>query len=69
MDRELDGVFFRVNRGRGFESVCFSDLTEEERKIQLQGRTTEWLESLCLILGRTIKDIGDDLNIFKTPPE
>lgn len=61
--RELDGVFFRVQRNNKWQNICFSDLTEEEMDKILEGRNEEWLRNLCKILGQTIRKIGDELNI------
>lgn len=63
MDRKLDGVFFRVNRNGRWQSVCFSDLTEDEMDEVLEAKNREWLKSLCKILGKTIKCIGDKFDI------
>ena len=63
MNRDLDGIYFRVKRNNRWESVCFSDLTDEEMDKVLEGRDTEWLKSVCKILGRTIRCIGDELEI------
>lgn len=63
MNRDLDGVYFRVKRGKRWESVCFSDLTDEEMDVVLEGHSVEWLKSTCKILGRTIRSIGDSLDI------
>lgn len=63
MNRDLDGIYFRVKRDEKWDNVCFSDLTDEEMDTVLEGRDTEWLKSVCKILGRTIKNIGDELDI------
>lgn len=63
MDRNLDGVYFRVKRDDKWCNVCFSDLTETEMDEVMTGRNDEWLRSMCKILGRTIKNIGDELGI------
>lgn len=63
MNRDLDGIYFRVKRGQRWESVCFSDLTDEEMDKVLEGHTADWLKSTCKILGRTIRRIGDELEI------
>lgn len=63
MDRDLDGVYFRVERDGECESVCFSDLTEEQMRDVTGGRTNEWLRELCVILGKTIREIGDEFGI------
>lgn len=63
MNRNLDGIYFRVKRGEKWDNVCFSDLTDEEMDAVLEGRDKEWLKSVCKILGRTIRRIGDELDI------
>lgn len=63
MDRHLDGVYFRVNRNGKWESVCFSDLTEEQMDEVLKNKNEEWLKGMCKILGRTIKAMGDQCDI------
>lgn len=63
MDRNLDGYYFRVERDGHWESVCFSDLTEKEMDVVLQGRNEQWLKSLCKGLGRRLKEFGDTFNI------
>ena len=62
--RDLDGVYFRVCRNDKWESVCFSDLTVPEREKVLLGRSEEWLRNMCNILGDTIHDIGEQLNVM-----
>lgn len=59
MKRNLDGVYFRI----GTENICFSDLTEEQQDEVMKDRDTEWLKSLCKILAKTLKDIGDELDM------
>lgn len=63
INRELDNIYFRVKRGKHWESICFSDLTDEEMDKVLEGHSVEWLKKMCKILGRTIRDIGDSLDI------
>ena len=46
-----------------WQNICFSDLTEEEMDEVMENRTEEWLRSLCKILGNTIYDIGEQLDI------
>lgn len=61
--RDLDGIYFRVKRGKYWESICFSDLSDEEMEKVLEGHSVEWLKKTCKILGRTIKCIGDEQDI------
>lgn len=63
MNRDLDRLYFRVKRDGSWQKICFSDLTDEAMDIVLFGHTAEWLKSVCKILGRTIKRIGEEQDI------
>ena len=63
MDRYLDGVYFRIKRNGKYENVCFSDLTEEEMNEVMNNKDEKWLKSLAVILGKKIKEIGDQFDI------
>ena len=63
IQRNLDGVFFRMKRGDKYMNVCFSDMTEDEQDEVLKGRNEEYLRSFVKILAKTIRKIGDDLDI------
>lgn len=69
MDRVLDCVYFRVERDGKFESVCFSDLTDEQMRAVLEDRTAGWLREMCVILGKRIREIGDQLDIVRGDAE
>ena len=64
MNRNLDGVYFRVKRDDEWQNICFSDLTEDERNEMMKGRSIEWLQSLCNILANKIKEIGDQFDLM-----
>ena len=64
MNRNLDGVYFRVKRGPTYENVCFSDMTTEERDEVIKDRPVEWWKMLAYILGDTLRDIGDHFDIY-----
>ena len=64
MNRELDGVYFRIKRNDKWDNICFSDLTEEEMNEVIKDKDIEWLKSLCIILGKTLKEIGDYFDIY-----
>lgn len=63
MNRNLDGVYFRVKRNDEWLNVCFSDLSDNEMEEVMQDRPVEWLKDMCKILGNTIKDIGNQLDL------
>lgn len=64
MDRNLDGVYFRIKRDDEFQNICFSDLTDEEMDYVLKDKNIQWVSGLCKILGKTLKNIGDQLDIM-----
>lgn len=64
MNRNLDGVYFRVKRDNEWQDICFSDLTEDERNEMMKGRSVKWLQSLCNILANKLKDIGDQFDLM-----
>ena len=63
INRNLDGVYFRIKRDDEWQNVCFSDLTEEEMESVMKNKKEEWLRSMCKILGKAIRNIGDQLDI------
>lgn len=65
MDRNLDGCYFRVKREGKWQNVCFTDLTHEERNKVLEGRSAEWLKSLCVYLADVLRGIGDALDLVR----
>ena len=55
MDRNLDGIYFRIKREKHFEDVCFSDLAESEQAKLLDGKSSEWLKFTCIHLAERLK--------------
>ena len=64
MNRNLDGVYFRVNRDGRWHNICFTDLTRAEREEVLKDRSVEWLKQMCHILAVTVQDIGETFDLF-----
>lgn len=64
MNRNLDGVYFRIKRENKYDNICFSDLTDEEREDVMKDRDEKWLKRLCCILADTLKTIGDQFDIM-----
>lgn len=62
----LDGVYFRMKRDNKYYDICFSDLTEEEKNNIMNGKTVEWLKTMCIILSNTIHNIGERFDIYNT---
>ena len=63
LQRDLDGAYFRIKREGKWQNICFSDLTLEEMESVMDGRSIDWLKSLCIQLGKTIRNIGDELDL------
>ena len=63
IQRNLDGVYFRMERDGKWTNVCFSDLTEEEMDKVMKDKEGEWLKRLCKHLARALKSIGDQLDL------
>lgn len=63
MNRNLDGIYFRVKRGEKFENVCFSDLTEEEREEICKDRPAIWFKGVAYHLADQLKLIGEEFDI------
>ena len=61
--RNLDGIYFRVDRDGEWKNVCFSDLTSFEMDEQLKDRPKEWIMFLAKALGKALRRLGDSLDI------
>ena len=59
MNSELDGCYFRIVRDGIGQSVCFTDLTKEEREKLLEDKDTQFLKNLCCYLAERILELGD----------
>lgn len=61
--RNLDGVYFRIQRNGKWDNVCFTDLIEPERISIMENRDIDWVKSLCLILAHKLRQIGDQFDL------
>ena len=59
MNHEFDGCYFRIVRDGVGQSVCFSDLTKEERDALLADKDVQFLKNLCCYLADRIQELGD----------
>ena len=50
MNRNLDGVYFRVKRDDKWQNICFTNSTNEETDTILKDRTEVWLLSMLEVL-------------------
>lgn len=61
--RDLDGAYFRIERDGRWQNVCFSDMTRDERDQAMEGRSEEWLKSMCHIEAEALHQLGDELGV------
>jgi len=71
IQRNLDGVYFRVERDGKWDNVCFSDMTNEERdkiatmraKHSTLEEQAQWWRSMADILADQLYDMGEQFGI------
>lgn len=63
VQRNLDSFYHRVYRNGHFETVCFSDLTEDERHSVLQKYSKDQLIGFANLLADIIYQIGEELDL------
>ena len=64
MNRNLDGIYFRVKRNGKYENVCFSDLEPTEIEEIGEGRSAEWWKKVALHLKQRLIIIGKTFDIM-----
>ena len=69
MNRNLDTIYFRIERDNKWQNICFSDLTVEEMQIVMLEKDKMWLKSICTELANTIKEIGEQLDLKRGEDE
>ena len=69
--RNLDGVFYRVERNGRWCAVCFSDMTADERKATIYDRMDEmpleeqvgYYKRLAELMADQLYDMGEQLGV------
>lgn len=69
MQRNLDGVYFRIKRDDTWLNICWTDLTQNERNQIGEGKPLEWWKGLAEILTNTLIDIGNQLDLYASLPD
>ena len=72
VQRNLDGVYFRVKRDGKWTNVCYSDMTKEERdevaRKRAEHATPEeqaaWWRSMADLLADQLYDMGEQLGVM-----
>lgn len=63
IERNLDGVYFRIKRDDKWINLCFTDLTEEEREEVLKDKSQDFILQLTLILAKRLREVGDKFDL------
>lgn len=63
IERNLDGIYFRIERENQWKNLCFTDLTEEEQKEVLKDKSPEFILQLSLALAKRLREIGNQLGL------
>lgn len=61
--RDLDGVYFRVQRGGKWVNRCWTDLTKEEQAQVSEDCPAEWWKAMAENLGACLRALGDELDV------
>ena len=61
--RDLDGCFFRVNRDSKWLSLCWTDLTTEERENIMEEKDVYWHRRMLEYITNQFRIIGDHFDI------
>lgn len=59
VQRDLDGMYFRVERNGEWRNVCLTDLTDEEYAWIVGNHSDTWCRSALRILRDVVREIGD----------
>lgn len=70
--RNLDGVYFRVQRDGKWLNVCYSDMTEDERNTVIYDRMSDkpmdeqvgYYRRLAEIMADSLYDMGEQLGVM-----
>ena len=63
MNRNLDDIYFRIERNGKFENVCFSDMTESEQREVLKDRPIRFVTEVALEMAKRLHEIGEELDL------
>lgn len=70
--RNLDGVYFRMQRDGKWLNVCYSDMTEDERNTVIYDRMSDkpmdeqvgYYRRLAEIMADSLYDMGEQLGVM-----
>lgn len=67
--RDLDGCFFRVQRDGKWYSLCWTDLTKEERESFTKDKDIYWFGRMLEYITEEYRKTGDQLDIYGRDPD
>ena len=62
-NRNLDGIYFRIERDGKWQNLCFTDLTEEEQMEVLKDKSPDFVLQVALVMAKRLREIGDQLEL------
>jgi hypothetical protein len=65
VQRNLDGLYFRIERDGKWQDICFTDLTQQERDRVMANRSERWLASVVNYLADVINGIGEEFDLVR----
>ena len=63
IQRKLSGIYFRVQRDGKFDSIDFTNLTDEEREVIINEMSPAAMRGMIYRLAEVIQRIGDRLDL------
>lgn len=63
MNRNLDDIYFRIERNGKYENVCFSDMTESEQREVLKDKPIRFVIEVALEMAKRLHEIGEELDL------
>lgn len=71
IQRNLDGIYFRVKRDGKWQNVCYSDMEQQEREEIAAKRAehatpeqqAQWWRSMADLLADQLYDMGEQLGV------
>lgn len=65
--RNMDPMTFRIPRDGKWVTLCFTDMTMEERIGMLGERDQEWLANMAFALADRLRYVADELDLMVMP--
>lgn len=65
VQRNLDGLYFRIERDGKWQNICFSDLTQQERDRVMAGRSEKWLAAVVNHLADCLQSVGEEFDVAR----